>query len=625
MSQPFRAEGAPVAEGIRSQLGRPQLDLLTVLVREAAQNSWDGRSETGEDVRFGLDLYTVSPAHAPVWRSSLTEGSPQNSEHFPLRRSLKEGTSIRVLAVSDRGTKGLGGPTRADVVKSGRRDFVTFVRNVGEARDAELGGGTYGFGKGIFFMLSKPRAILIHTRTEHEGHLQTRLIGSVLAHSYVAAGAEGEARFTGRHWWGTESDDVVEPLLDTEADEFAARLGLMPFGSGETGTTIYVIDPEIDDNFEDQEEVGRYLAETIAWQLWPKILERPDGLARMRFHVNVDGVSYTVPDPETTTPISLFVTAFRQLDSGEARSVEHRTRSQRLGQLGVTKTVLPPWDHSKAAASAGFERNLVHHVCLMRAPELVVNYLAGPEPSSEYQGYAGVFRADTSLDGVFAKAEPPTHDAWNPDSLPRDEATLVRVAFTRIREAQVELGGLRAVVDGAGEGVTLGAASNYFSRLMRGSTGSGGSVSYNENDGARGGAAQGTPGGSGGAAGGTRSSGGGAASPASRSRLRVEYVGEPQLRRFRSGRVIVQEFIVPAAAAVTLEARLKIVTGIERGGRENGGSNVGVIGWEGPDGELLRSISPEVVSDGESTWKLFVQAAPDMMIDLDIHAVGVRS
>ncbi|WP_157759522.1 hypothetical protein [Cellulosimicrobium cellulans] len=624
MAQPFRAEGAPVAEGIRSQLGRPQLDLLTVLVREAAQNSWDGRSDTVEDVRFGLDLYTVSPAHAQAWRSSLVEGSPQNREHFPLRRSLK-GTSIRVLAVSDRGTKGLGGPTRADVVTSGRRDFVTFVRNVGEARDTELGGGTYGFGKGIFFMLSKPHAILIHTRTEHEGHLQTRLIGSVLAHSYVAAGPEGEARFTGRHWWGTESDDVVEPLLDAEADEFAARLGLIPFASGETGTTIYVIDPEIDDSFEDQEEVGRYLAETIVWQLWPKMLERANGLARMRFHVNVDGVSYPVPDPETTTPISLFVTAFRQLDSGEARPVEHRARGRRLGHLGVTKTVLAPWDHSKAAASAGFERNLVHHVCLMRAPELVVNYLAGPEPSSEYQGYAGVFRADTSLDGVFAKAEPPTHDAWNPDSLPRDEATLVRVAFTRIREAQAELGGLRAVVDGAGEGLTLGAASNYFSRLMRGSAGFGGAVSYNEKGGESGGAAQGAPEVPGSAAGNTRASGGGTAVPGSRSHLRVEYVGEPQLRRLRSGRVVVQEFRLPAAAAVTLEARLKIVTGIEGGGRESGGSNVGVVGWEGPDGDLRRSISPEIVSDGEGTWKLLVQAAPDMVIDLDIHAVGVRN
>ncbi len=42
-SQPYPPEGASAAEGIRNQLGRPELDLLTILVRESAQNSWDAR------------------------------------------------------------------------------------------------------------------------------------------------------------------------------------------------------------------------------------------------------------------------------------------------------------------------------------------------------------------------------------------------------------------------------------------------------------------------------------------------------------------------------------------------------------------------------------------------------
>ncbi len=45
-SQPFAEEGSATAEGIINQLGRPALDELTVLVREAAQNSWDARAGT---------------------------------------------------------------------------------------------------------------------------------------------------------------------------------------------------------------------------------------------------------------------------------------------------------------------------------------------------------------------------------------------------------------------------------------------------------------------------------------------------------------------------------------------------------------------------------------------------
>lgn len=66
-SQTFPPEGASAAEGIRNQLGRPELDLLTILVRESAQNSWDARTGHAA-VDYHLDLKIVSPAHAPAWR-----------------------------------------------------------------------------------------------------------------------------------------------------------------------------------------------------------------------------------------------------------------------------------------------------------------------------------------------------------------------------------------------------------------------------------------------------------------------------------------------------------------------------------------------------------------------------
>ncbi len=77
-SQPYPPEGASAAEGIRNQLGRPELDLLTILVRESAQNSWDARlPDSSTPVDYGIDMWTVTPAHAGAWRTLLPAGAPR--------------------------------------------------------------------------------------------------------------------------------------------------------------------------------------------------------------------------------------------------------------------------------------------------------------------------------------------------------------------------------------------------------------------------------------------------------------------------------------------------------------------------------------------------------------------
>ena len=200
-SQTFPPEGASAAEGVRNQLGRPELDLLTILVREAAQNSWDARRTDVPSVDFRLSIGAVSAAHLATWRDLLLRNAPLDGD-LPLRRILRK-SDIRTLSVSDRGTSGLGGPTRADVLHGDNHDFISFVRNIGEPRDKEFGGGTYGFGKGIFYLLSTAGTVLLHTRCDDgNGRLQTRLIGCALWKSYVGKDGTADRRYTGRHWWG---------------------------------------------------------------------------------------------------------------------------------------------------------------------------------------------------------------------------------------------------------------------------------------------------------------------------------------------------------------------------------------------------------------------------------------
>ncbi|WP_146060478.1 hypothetical protein [Amycolatopsis sp. CA-128772] len=628
-SQMFPPEGASAAEGIRNQLGRPELDLLTILVRESAQNSWDAR--TGKTaVDYHLDLRIVSPAHAPAWRELLARNVPA-PEHLPLRQSISSPV-IRVLTISDRGTTGLGGPTRADNAVVENHDFVSFIRNIGEPRDTELGGGTYGFGKGIFYLLSRPGTVLVHTRCRVDGGFETRLMGCALWKSYAEGEGLSGRRYTGRHWWGTHSaDGVVEPLIGAEADTTAERLGLRGFGPDETGTTVVVIDPDLGER--EIQDAGSYLAETIAWNLWPKMLAAPDdGTPPMRFSVQCDGITVPVPDPRETTPLDMFVSAYEAMRSAEdAKELWYQGHPRtKLGMLGLEKRFLPPFTQTPAAETAGVE-STVHHVCLMRTAELVVTYHAGPKPAAEYVSYAGVFRADIELDSTFASSEPPTHDAWNWQSLEGQDKRFVKMAFTRIKESIEGLIEIDGRIRTSSSEISLGAASRSFSDLVAGASGFGGASDYRR---AFKPVKPTPPAGTVHLSGDLYDAGTGAAPSSSVDQTgpaagkpggrqpRVEYLDAPYFE-VRAGQVLlIQAFRVSALGVHRCVADLGIAlagTSSRETDPPRGADEPRLFGWESPDG-ALHTDPTQTLEGGEDVWRVLVRPAPDTTTEIAVHA-----
>ncbi|WIX80838.1 hypothetical protein QRX50_08765 [Amycolatopsis carbonis] len=630
-SQTFPPEGASAAEGIRNQLGRPELDLLTILVRESAQNSWDAR--TGDTtVDYHLDLKVVSPAHAPAWRELLTRRVPAH-ENLPLRQAISS-PAIRVLTVSDRGTTGLGGPTRADNAVVENHDFVSFIRNIGEPRDTELGGGTYGFGKGIFYLLSKPGTVLVHTRCKVPGGFETRLMGCALWKSYAEGEGLSGRRYTGRHWWGAASaDGVVEPLVGAEADAVAERLGLRAFGSQETGTTVVVIDPDLGER--EIQEAGEYLAETIAWNLWPKMLTGSDGgIPPMRFSVQCDGITVPVPDPRETTPLDMFVAAHEAMQSdADHKELRCYNPKAKLGNLGLEKRFVSPFAETPAGVAAGIG-STVHHVCLMRTAELVVTYHAGPKPPAEYVSYAGVFRADAELDSAFAASEPPTHDAWHWQSLEGRDKTFVKTTFTRIKEHVEELIDVDGRVKTGSSEIALGAASRTFSDLVAGSWGIGGASDYRQEfkpvaPAAETGASQRSgdlfDSGAGGDAGASSTQGPGVdPEPGSSNgrRPRVEYLDSPSYEIRAGHLVLIQAFRIATPGLHRCVADLGVAlagTSSRETDPPRGADEPQFFGWEGPDG-ALRTEPSQVLEGSDDVWRVLVRPAPDTTTEITVTA-----
>ena len=471
-SQPFPPAGSISAEGIKRTLGKPPMPWPAILVRESAQNSWDARIG-GRPVDFGLTLSVVAPQHANAWRRLLLEGVP-HSDLFPLRQILRgrewHSTIVRTLTVSDRGTKGLGGPTRADMPRGDEpRDWVSFVLNVGDPPDTARGGGTYGYGKGILYQMSRAGTIIVHTRTVTPGGPETRLIGICLGESMELTDENGKARpYTGRHWWGDVEAEHVEPLVGDQAARITESLGLRPFASDETGTDVIIVEPDFGDTSD--EETAQYLADAIAWNLWPIMLEHRGG-ERLVPQVQQRGLPIAVPVPEHTRGLRTFVSAYQKLAKGDSQILRCGNPRKDLGTLSLKRELIPPYDPPAAAQDLGIT-TAPHHVCLMRAPELVVKYHAGPEPISGSLAYGGVFRAFDDMDRTYAAAEPPTHDDWVYAQLEGNERTFVRTTFVRIKERLAEYA-RPADVKAPTVQSPLGAVSNFLGALVAAAGGSG--------------------------------------------------------------------------------------------------------------------------------------------------------
>ncbi|MFX1759539.1 hypothetical protein [Rhodococcus sp. As11] len=473
-SQLFPPEGGQTAEGIKRQLGRPGLAEYAVLVREAVQNSWDARRDDREGpVEFRIELRRLG-VHAVAWRRELGTDRDVSGD-----RGILAGlhSNSWILIISDRETNGLGGPIRSDEPHNAgaSADFVQFIRNVGEPRDKHLGGGTYGFGKGIFYRISQAGAILVDTLNVEDNENSRRLMGAALGG--VETTTDGR-RLTGRHWWGEINDGIPDPLMGATAESVAEKLGLPGFADGRTGTDVTVILPnlDLDDIDGDPRLLANRLRAYLYWYLWPKMgsLGRRQG---MRFTVSVDGEELEFPALDEIPVLSDFAKSLDNVHSLAGTNFMMPTHAKGFGRLGHLSI-----EYTMPALFTGDNRvwstiNEVaplsppyRHIVRMRQAELVVDYFEGePMPTSDI-GYVGAFVTSETVDEFFAQAEPPTHDSWHSGTLSGPAKGIVQGAKRFLSDqcrdhVQARTGAKSKAVQG------LGRLSNSLGALVQGASG----------------------------------------------------------------------------------------------------------------------------------------------------------
>ncbi|BBZ21726.1 hypothetical protein [Mycolicibacter hiberniae] len=473
-SQPFPPEGGQTAEGIKRQLGRPGLPEYAVLVREAVQNSWDARRDDREgpvDVR--IELRRLG-AGAPTWREILGTSSESGKGRGLLN---KLHSNSWILTVSDRGTNGLGGPIRSDEPAAAgvSADFVQFIRNVGEPRDKHLGGGTYGFGKGIFYRISEASAILVDTLNTEGNARSRRLMGAALGGVETTP---SDRRLTGRHWWGEINDDVPDPLIGAVAEAVASDLGLPGFADGRTGTDVVVILPnlELDDINSDPGLLGERLRAYLYWYLWPKMgsqIRRQD----IHFSLYIDGDELELPPLEALPVLSDFAKSLDNVHSRRGNDFMMTTHTRQYGRLGHVSIefTMPGLLSGPSKAWRSIEQiapmqRPYRHIARMRQTELVVDYFEGePMPTTDI-GYVGSFVVSPAVDELFAQAEPPTHDTWEVGTLAGAAKGIVQGSKRFLsdecrKQVETRTGARSKAVQG------LGRLSSSLGALVQGATG----------------------------------------------------------------------------------------------------------------------------------------------------------
>lgn len=436
-SEPFAKTGSIAADGFRKLLGRPAQDLLQTVLRESIQNSIDAALPN-----FGPSLLirfrTLTSEQCIVLREFVLADLPQADQtRVEIATSIgKKG--LKVLEICDFNTTGLSGPTSGDVASDGTQslNFVNFLRNVGVARDTHHGGGTYGYGKTSLYAMSACSTILIDSQTTFEDQQVRRFMGCHLGSAFDGdVTSKKRRRFTGRHWWGVnDSEGGIDPLTGDSAAEIALSLGLPDRSLDNTGTSILILDPYIEEDDEGK-PLHHYILETILWNFWPRLTASTPEAKKLIIQLEIEGTKLPLPIPEEFPPFDLFALAMAAYREGrDIEIIKSERPKKNLGKLVIRKGLCASRLGSALEEFSVIPKNLCH-IALMRPVELVVKYVKGnPFPDSRFE-WAGVFICsdEDEVESAFALSEPPAHDDWIPDYLPdRNAKTFVRVALKRI-------------------------------------------------------------------------------------------------------------------------------------------------------------------------------------------------
>ncbi|XIE78682.1 helix-turn-helix domain-containing protein [Streptomyces sp. SBR177] len=219
---------------------------LSVLAREAAQNSLDERLDRDAPVRVRYVLHELTGEHLdsflaamrwselrPHYEASAAGGQKVSRSLQAALDDLDDQRSLLLLRVEDYNAAGLTGPEYAD----GR--YAAVVRRQLDSHKQAGGraGGSYGLGKATLWATSRLGLVLVNSTLSepHEGRSERRVVGRLDLPWHEV---DGQA-YAGPAWFGEPEPEPVHKGVSRSwwADEAEVRALHLE----RTGTPRYVL------------------------------------------------------------------------------------------------------------------------------------------------------------------------------------------------------------------------------------------------------------------------------------------------------------------------------------------------------------------------------------------------
>lgn len=438
---------------------------LSVLAREATQNSLDERHDPDHPVHVHYVLHELTGEHLTAFLRALQWDTLR--DHYEaaavsdqkVARSLRaaladlEATkSLLLLRIDDYNASGLTGPEYGD----GRYAAVVRRQLDSHKEARSRAGGSYGLGKVTLWATSRLNLVLVNSTLSepYEGRTERRVVGRLDLPWHEV---DGKA-YAGPAWFG-EPDDApgrADASRSWWADEATVRdLHLDRTGS-EPGTSFLVVGAhDASGDAQDLQEMHEKLVRSLADGFWAAMVAgrnaRPHLEARVTTMRNGHVlISEQRVDPHEHRPA--LSRAFQAYLDGE--TVPELTSGDQVAEVNVPLLVSPRRDERRKAdkgvehqavlllTPAGDQDKKINQIVLMRGNRMTVREYpprelplgAMPFQAVLLAGYAtGKDTADVEAAEQFLRAsEPPEHDRWG-----RTEeltSTYVRGALSRVQE-----------------------------------------------------------------------------------------------------------------------------------------------------------------------------------------------
>ena len=362
------------------------------LVRESIQNSLDAVLDKSEPVVVKFSFMEMQGVDYPEFFElqhhiqGCLDYFPNNHNakvtYAPMRK-LFEGNKyhdhLGFIRVSDYNTKGM-------TYEEGNTDtpFYAFVRSAGvTVKDSAAAGGSFGFGKAAYYLLSPINTIIVSTCTEdYQKYFEGA--ASLCTHTY-----KGSKKMA----FGYYDDQNGKPI--TEESDIPAK-----FRRSEPGTDINILGFEM----EDADEAIQEMAEAVLRNFWMAIYN-----GKLVVNINDD------VEIRKDNIVEMMEQYFEDDDDTTRKAGYYNPR--------------PYFDAMRLAGSSGkyllFEDNLplLGHVCLyvfkkkgatdkiayIRALQMLVY----SKRTKTNHGLYGVFYCDSDKgNDLLRNMENPAHDEW---------------------------------------------------------------------------------------------------------------------------------------------------------------------------------------------------------------------